>query len=71
MSGMLGDRAPNITTAHVVPQKLISIATHVVATMDQELKNKATEEQRQAAALTITEQREAQARRNSGKSRRT
>ena len=57
------DRAAKITSEHVVPQKLMNIVTHVVATMDQQLKDKATEELRTEAAKTIAEQREAQKRR--------
>ena len=62
-----GHRAPNITDDHTVPQQLLSVVTHVVATMDRELRSKATEEQRAAAAKTITEQREAQKKRDEGK----
>ena len=63
-----GARAPGITPEHIVPMKMMNILTHVVASMDQELKKKATEEQRLAAAKTIAEQQEAQRKRIEGKS---
>ena len=66
-----GERAPHIHGEVTVPQKLLTIVTHIVATMDQELRNKATDDQRAAAALTIAEQAEAQQRRTEGKAARS
>ena len=57
------DRAPNVTNCMTIPQKMLNIVTHIVATADNELRTQATDEQRAAAAATIAERREAQKKR--------
>ena len=63
------ERAPNIMETLTVPQKLLSIATHVAATLDKTFKDKATDQQREAALRTIAEaeKQDAQRRRDAGK----
>ena len=60
-------RAADVTDAMTVPHKLLTILTHVVSTMDNELRAKATDDLRAAAAKTISEQQDAQKRREQGK----
>ena len=57
------ERAPNITADMSVPQKLLNVATHVVAALDNDFRDRATDEHRKAAERTIAEQLEAQRKR--------
>ena len=57
------DRAPSITADVTVPQKLLNVAIHVAAAVENDLQSKATEEQVAAAKKTIEEQQEAQRKR--------
>ena len=53
------ERAPAIADGMVVPQKLLNIALHVVTSLDNVFREKATDAHRAAAAQTISEQQEA------------
>ena len=57
------DRAPSVANDMTIPQKMLNIITHIVATADNELRNQATDEQRTEAAATIAERWEAQKKR--------
>ena len=57
------ERAPNITVDMTVPQKLLNVTIHVVAALESEYRDRATDEHRAAAARTIAEQQEAQRKR--------
>ena len=57
------ERSPNITEDVTVPQQLLNINTHVVTSLEGDVKEKTTEEHRAPAARTIAEQQEAQRKR--------
>ena len=57
------ERASDITEGMTVPQKLCNITTHVVTALENEYREKTTDEHRAAATRTISEQQEEQRKR--------